>query len=150
MLEAASEAIKRGAHVDAKQHLHALLDMEPTHELALGMLGAVHAELNELSSAMEYFQRTLDINTENALARFQLGFLLLETGQPQAALEAWRAGQYGPHKYLIDYYTGVALLQLEQRQDALTSFQLSQKSMPTDHALYPALLSSLIKLSNSP
>ncbi len=148
LLRSATECAKAQDFEQARLHLTELLDIEPQHEVAMGMLAAVYAELKTLDRASDYFRRVLEINPDNVLARFQLGIVQLEIGHAEDALATWQLGNYGPNDYLVKYHSGLALLQLDRPSEALAAFQSAQQFMPVDHVLYPKLLEFLIKLSN--
>jgi tetratricopeptide (TPR) repeat protein len=147
LLSAAIQRAGEGAYDEAQEHLNALLVREPRDELALGMLAAVYAEMKQFDVAALHFQRVLDVNPVNALARFQLGLVLLASQKPDEALAAWQDGVYAENEYLVDYHRGVALAELGREREAFERFELARQQMPVDHVLYRQLLSHLIRLS---
>lgn len=61
---------------------------ESTEQVHL-LLGSEYAQIGLLEEARAHFQRSLEINPDFAIARFQLGLLYLTSGQPQPALDVW-------------------------------------------------------------
>jgi predicted Zn-dependent protease len=150
LLQRATDSVKSGAFDQARDDLLALVNADPAHELATGMLAAVYAEQGRFADAASYFERTLTLNPDNPLARMQLGVMRLQLQQPQAALEAFELGlnrsAYGLNEYVIQFYRAVALAQLQQTDEARAALIKAQEFMPTNHALYPRLLQLLIQL----
>jgi len=81
----------------------------------------------------------LRLNPANVLARFQLGLLHLDSGQPREALEAWQSKSPGPEDYLTHYYSAVALLELSRPEEANAQLLQAAQHMPVDHPLHPEL-----------
>jgi Tfp pilus assembly protein PilF len=144
-IELALEAIAMGDCEKAKQQLEGVVEMEPTNDMAVGMLGAVYAELGQMGRAEKLFRATLVANPNNTTMRIQLGLVLSDTERAEEALDVWSAGSYGENQFLVDYYSGIALLRLGRRQEALEKFQKARSAMPVDHIHYSELLEDLIK-----
>jgi len=138
-LGAAAACVKRGDFETALTHLKALLAGNPRHELANGMLAGLYAQLKMPDRARHYFEQVLRLNPANVLARFQLGLLHLETGQPRDALEAWQSKPPSPEDYLTHFYSAVALLELNRPDEAKVRLLQAAQHMPADHRLHPEL-----------
>jgi tetratricopeptide (TPR) repeat protein len=143
----ATNHVKNGALEPALERLNALLALDSNHEIGLGMQAALHAELKHMDEAATCYRQVLSINPENVLARVQLGLVLLELNEPQAAVDTWQPGQYSYNEYLINYYRGTAYLQMNNKAEALNAFQKAREFMPVDHVLYRQLLAFLIQLT---
>src|SRR5229473_2163064 len=158
LLKASPTAVPPGASVDpsplhyratpAFVHLKSLLASDPKHEIAVGMLAAIYAQIGLLDRAIEYFQQSLTINPQNVLARFQLGLTQLTAQRPQEALATWKPGLDQPGEFLAHFHSGLALLQLQKPAEARALFAHAARRMPKAHALYPQLQDLLSRLSH--
>jgi len=150
-----SEALKRaiafardGDYESAIRCLKKSLDAKPEQEIAAGLLGSIYAELGMVERAAEYFERVLGINSENALARFQLGLLHFGAGRKREALDTWSPSLSDPGEFVAHYYSGAALLQLEESDKARSLLQIAAQRMPPGHVLYPRLKELLRHLNS--
>lgn len=139
LLQLATTSTKEGDFEHALIHLKTLIATNPKHEIALGMLAAVYAELKMIDHAVDHYRRVLGVNPENPLARLQLGILQLAAKRPQDVLETWKPTLKDTDDFLGHYYSGLALLQLERSTEARTMLEESARRMPEDHVLYPQL-----------
>jgi tetratricopeptide (TPR) repeat protein len=149
MLLAAAAHMGAGHFDQAIEILLALRSMAPRHELAIGMLGAVYAQLQAMDSAAECFERVLTLNPDNALARFQLGLLKLDEAQPRAALDIWQRGLREPGDHIVHYHCGLALMKLDLADQARVMFERAAQRMPLDHPLHPQL-QQMLQLIGAP
>ncbi|OOG44429.1 tetratricopeptide repeat protein [Polaromonas sp. A23] len=124
---------------NAMAHLKVVLDHNPQHEIATGMLAALYSDLKMTARAAEYFQRVLAINPENPLAHVQMGLLQFSNQQPQDALNSWKTCLEDPNDFLLNFYSGLALLQLGRSDEARSLFDIAAQRMPEDHWLQPQL-----------
>jgi tetratricopeptide (TPR) repeat protein len=138
-LSAAAACVTRGDFEAALGHLRTLLALNPRHELATGMLAGLYAQLKMPERARQYYGQVLRLNPDNALARFQLGLLHFESGEPQEALEVWQPAMAKPQDYLTHFHSALALLELERAADANELLERAAQYMPRDHLLYPQL-----------
>jgi tetratricopeptide (TPR) repeat protein len=80
--------------------LDALLAEYPRDPRLHFLKGSLLAGLQDFAGARVAMRRAVDIAPDFVVARFQLGFLLLTSGEPHAAQEAW-----GPlHALAADHY----------------------------------------------
>jgi len=79
-------AANNGQHDNAIVHLHACLHQAPDNARAIFLLAAQHAEIGLFTRALEGFERTLELEPDNSLARLQLCLLLISLDQLQPAL----------------------------------------------------------------
>lgn len=135
----AATAVKRGDLEEALRLAKAIVDKDPRNEIALGMQAGIYAQLKMPERAAAGFQRILDVNPGNVLARFQLGLLLLESGQPQSAVDTWAPALSDPDDFLVHFHSALALQQLGRKQEALTLLERAERRMPAGHELYPSL-----------
>lgn len=135
-LKQALTFVRDGNYEGAIGSLKTLLGTNPKHEIANGLLGSVYAELGMAERALECLEHVLAINPGNALARFQLGLLHLGAGRQRQALDAWKPALSDPNDFVAHYYSGTALLQLEETEKARPLLQEAARRMPKDHALY--------------
>lgn len=147
LLIEATALAKSGDFEGAIVKLKALIESHPLHEIALGMLAGIYAQIGMHDRAIEYFRRVLKINPENPLARFQLGLSQLSSGQPADALNAWKPALKNPDDFLVRFYSGLALMQLERPAEARPLLEEAAQQMPKNHALYPQLTELLTGFS---
>jgi len=144
----ATRFAKQGDFEQAIVHLKSILASDPKHEVAVGMLAAIYAQIGLLDRAIDYYQRTLAINPQNVLARFQLGLTQLTAKRPREALATWKPCLDQPGEFLAHFHSGLALLQLQKPAEARAMFAHAARRMPKAHALYPQLQDLLSRLSH--
>jgi len=71
------------------RELDALLGDYPLDPRLHFLKGSLLAGRQDYASARTAMRRAVDLAPDYAIARFQLGFLLLTSGEPHAAQEAW-------------------------------------------------------------
>lgn len=79
LLGLAAAAAKQGDLESAIVHLKELLAADPRHEIALGLLAGIYAQLKMSDRAVALYRQVLEINPGNPLARLQLSLLLAES-----------------------------------------------------------------------
>jgi Tfp pilus assembly protein PilF len=124
----------------------ALLEIDGHNEVANGLMAAIYAELKLPALAADYYGRVLSIHPQNALARFQLGLLQLQTNEPEAALATWHDCLENPDDYLAHFHSAVALLQLQRADEARSLLAVAAARMPPEHSLHSSLQSLLSTL----
>jgi predicted Zn-dependent protease len=127
----------------AMGHLKELLRVEPDNELANGMLAGIYAELKMPERATACYERVLGINPANVLARFQLGLLQLTHGKPREAAATLQPNLSDKSEFLSHFYSGVALLELQQTDAARALLEHVEHRMPKTHDLWPQLQTML-------
>jgi predicted negative regulator of RcsB-dependent stress response len=143
LLAGAIEAAKRDDKEAAIAQLKQVLEAEPRHEVAAGMLASLYAELGLVERAMRQFQQVLEHHPENVLARFQLGVLQLTAHQPQQALDTLQAMLSMEGEFLAHFYSGQACIELGQAAPARSLFQRAAERMPPTHPLQEHLQAML-------
>jgi len=138
LLQQATEFGKKREFDGAIETLKKLIAHAPKHELALGMLASLYAEIGMRDRAIEIYQNILGFNAANPLARFQLGLVQLNNGQPQQALDTW-APALSNEDFMLHYHSGLALKALNRSDEARQMFDHANKTMPANHALYAQL-----------
>jgi tetratricopeptide (TPR) repeat protein len=147
-MQRAVESVNKNEYDEAILQLKDLLAAHPKHELGLGMLASIYAELKMTDRAIEHYQRLLAINPTNPLACLQLGMLQAAAQRPREVLDTWKARLGEPDEYLAHYFTGLALLSLEKTQEAREMLERAATNMPKDYALYEPLQQMLKELGN--
>lgn len=135
LLLQASRHLSEGAFDEALALLREIRSLDARHELAEGMLGAIHAQLHAFDEAIDCFGRVLAINPANHLARFQLGCVHMDQQRPREALEAWGPCLREPTDYVVHFHAGLAYMRLDKVDDARLMFGRAARLMPPDHAL---------------
>jgi tetratricopeptide (TPR) repeat protein len=146
LLIQATRCVQHGEFEQAIVLLKSLIQKEPRHELAIGMLGGVYAQIKMHDCAVDYFREVLAINPDNALARFQLGLSLLTLGRPQEAITAWKPLLANANDYLAHFYSALALFQVGRPSEAKPLLNTAAARMPKNHEAYPKLLDLLSDL----
>jgi len=101
--------------------LDRLLDEFPLDARLHFLRGSLAAAGRDYAGARIAMRHAVDLAPDFAIARFQLGFLLLTSGEPHAAQEAW-----GPlHSLPVDHYLrifvrGLCHLIADEFDDAIT------------------------------
>ena len=139
LLREAAAAVGQRDFEQALLRLKRLVALDSHHELAIGMLAAVYAELGMPERAIEYFGRVLTLNPANPLARLQLGLLQSSLGRTQQALDTWTPGLKDPNDFAVHFQSGVVMLQLKRPVEARALLATAEQRMPADHPLRASL-----------
>jgi tetratricopeptide (TPR) repeat protein len=145
-LTAAAQCAEKGDYEGAIAQLKGLIGAQPRHELAIGMLAGIYAQIGMHDRAIEHFRKVLAINPDNALARLQLGLSQLTSAQPAEAIETWKPALKSRDDFLSQFYSGLALMQIYRPDEARTLLREAEKRMPKDHVLYPQLIKLLASI----
>ncbi|RQO63603.1 hypothetical protein DBR47_03505 [Paucibacter sp. KBW04] len=89
LLALALEASRRGDSAHSLLYMKQAAAREDATPQAFFLLGSEYAQIGMTVEALLNFQRAVELDPDFAIARFQLGLLLLTTAQPDAALAAW-------------------------------------------------------------
>jgi Flp pilus assembly protein TadD len=113
--------------VDTARGMHdiaALLNQHPEDPRLHFLKGALLAGNRDYANARVAMRRAVDIAPNYAVARFQLGFLLLTMGEPFAAQEAWGPLHGLPaNNYLYLFAKGLCHLIRNEFEDATARLQ---------------------------
>ena len=134
-LTRAVEATRRKDFAAAIEHLKNVLAADPKHVVALGMLAGVYAELKMTDRAESNYQRVLEIDPSNVLARFQLGLLQLAAGRPREAIATWEPSLRDSKDYLAHFHSALAHAALGENARASELLERAAERMPASHAL---------------
>lgn len=146
LLTEATSHIRDGNLDDAIARLKELIELNPRHEIATGMLAGIYAQIGMHERASQLFRRVLEINPTNSLAGFQLGLMQFQAKQPEAALTTWRTTQSNIDDFLFNFYCGLALIDLGRSMEARELLDRAARHMPVNFALRPQLDELLAKL----
>jgi Tfp pilus assembly protein PilF len=144
LLRAAIACVDEGNLDHAAVNLKALLEIDGHSEVANGMMAAIYAELKMPALAADYYASVLRINPQNALARFQLGLLQLQTNEPEKALATLHDSLDNPDDFLAHFHSALALLQLHRADEARPLLEAAAARMPRDHLLRSSLQDLLL------
>ncbi|MFY0678098.1 MAG: hypothetical protein JXR18_12515 [Neptuniibacter sp.] len=147
LLKSATEAARNGELATAIPRLKQLLEVDPDHQLGLGMLASIYLQtgMNEESGTL--FEHLLQKHPENPLARFQYGLTKLNSGSPEEAIELWQPLFSDEENFMAHFHGALACLQMGNNADASQHLQISAVHMPNSHPLYPQLVELLNSLS---
>lgn len=143
LIKEASIALQNREFDQAMSVLKRLLADNSRHELGLGMLASIYAEIGMHEKAMEFYNKVLQVNPANPLARFQLGLEQLKSGQIETALSTWEPALQLENEYMVHFHYGLALQQLNRPDEAKKMFQHAAKYMPDSHILHEQLIKLL-------
>jgi tetratricopeptide (TPR) repeat protein len=139
LLAAATQAMKGGDREEAITQLKTILDSDPLHELANGMLGSIYADLGLTDKAVYAFRQVLTANPLNVLARFQMGLVLSTAHRHQEAIDAFQPMLDMKDDFLAHFHTALALVTLERPDQARPLLLTAKQRMPESHTLYDNL-----------
>jgi tetratricopeptide (TPR) repeat protein len=145
----ASRLMSSGDFDNAIAALDSIRRVNPRHEVATGMLGAIHAQLNAPERAAECFEEVLALNPSNFLARFHLGMLKFDAQQPRAALDIWQSCLSEPTDFVVHYHCGLAWMRLDQIDEARRMFQRAAQRTPPEHELHAQVHEMLKRLGEA-
>jgi tetratricopeptide (TPR) repeat protein len=124
-----------------------ILDLHPAHSDALHSLGLLAAQAKRLESAVELISRSIAANSNNALAFYNRGSILIDLGEYAAALASLeRSIELRADFYNAHIAQGVALGQLKRWDAALAAFDRAltiREDDPTLHFNRGAVLQEL-------
>jgi Flp pilus assembly protein TadD len=89
LLRLALDATGNNNHADAVSMLKTLVERDNKHVFGTYLLAAEHAQLGMVDRAEEGFRRTVNLAPDFAMARFQLGQLLMVKGDNAGAAETF-------------------------------------------------------------
>jgi tetratricopeptide (TPR) repeat protein len=142
----ASACAQRGDLEAAMGHAKKVLSLDPSNEIALGLLSGIYMQLNMRDRAESCLREILSANPRNPLARYQLGLLQFEGGQPQAALDTWAPALEDEEEFMCHFHSALALQQLKKPERARPLLEHCAPRIPRNHELYPRLQELLEQL----
>ena len=122
LLHLSLEAINGARDADAVVLLKVLTGRSPGNPLAHYLLAAQHAQTGLLERAEQGFRRAVELAPEFAMARFQLGQLLLMKGDGVAAAQEFRLVR-SDDPAVACYAEGLCALAQERLAEALASLR---------------------------
>lgn len=122
----------------------------PDNEVAAGLLGATYFEIGLPQQALEHYQRVMELNPQNALARFQIGMVHLSRGEHQAALEAWAPLTLDSREFMAHFHSALACMELGDTARAREMLEVAGANMPVGHPLFAQLKSLRARLAGEP
>tara|TARA_Y100000589_G_C27100197_1_gene607696 strand:- start:110 stop:1288 length:1179 start_codon:yes stop_codon:yes gene_type:complete len=137
------------------RRMYIAYDKADKHEtndyLSLYALGYFHHLKSESQKAIEYFQRSLNLDSNHAPTHYNLAYIYTELDSQEVALKhAWSA--YKKYKY-IDYkndagqMTGSILGKLERHKEAISVLLDCDRLIPRNYHTYYYLLNSFLHLN---
>jgi len=126
------------ANAEAERHLDAITEYEAAIKLAPTQpglheeLGSEYRNANKIPEAEAAFERELEIDPQNVLARYKLGAIAVEQGNGAKGKELMEAAQREkPGLAHMDYNLGRAEMLLGNDAAAATHFELTVKTDTT-------------------
>jgi len=126
-------------HVDAIAEYEAAIKLAPTQPGLHEELGSEYRNANKIPEAEAAFQRELEIDPENILARYKLGAIAVEQGDGAKGKELMEAAQRAkPNLVHIDYNLGRAEMLLGNDAAAASHFEQTVKTDATPEVVEQA------------
>jgi tetratricopeptide (TPR) repeat protein len=126
-------------HVDAIAEYEAAIKLAPTQPGLHEELGSEYRNANKIPEAEAAFQRELEIDPENVLARYKLGAIAVEQGDGARGKELMEAAQREkPGLVHMDYNLGRAEMLLGNDAAAAGHFELTVKTDTTPEVVEQA------------
>ncbi|MGA2599350.1 MAG: tetratricopeptide repeat protein [Bryobacteraceae bacterium] len=122
---------KQKKYEDAKKEFLAELANQPQHTQALTYLG--DAELNTSGNAREHLETALKLDPNLRLARLDLGIILAEDNNPEAALQLQEAIRLDPSKPDAHYRLGRLWKSMGREKDAAAEFAKVKDLAQNEH-----------------
>ena len=115
-----------GMWEDAVSTLHSALDVEPNNEEVLFNLGTLFERRDYFSEAIDFFKKTLILDSEYGDAWYELGYCYENNNQLVEAIEAYEKfleiEPYSPSGW---YNFGIVHLRMKNYQKAINCFELA-------------------------
>ena len=131
-------------------HLAEILELQPDHAGAHYHLAGILYREKKLAEAAEQYRQALRANPELHEACLNLGVILLETGDTNAAVESLvEAVRLEPRSAMCNYYCGIAFHRQGKPEEAVAYYERSVQYNP---GLLPALMgiASIRSMANRP
>jgi tetratricopeptide (TPR) repeat protein len=133
------------ANAEADRHIEAITEYEAAIKLASTQpglheeLGSEYRNTNKIAEARQAFQRELEIDPQNALARYKLGAIAVEQGDAAKGKELIEAAQREkPGLVHMDYNLGRAEMLLGNDAAAADHFERTVKTDTTAEVVQQA------------
>jgi tetratricopeptide (TPR) repeat protein len=119
-------------HVDAIAEYEAAIKLAPTQPGLHEELGSEYRNANKIPEAKQAFQRELEIDPNNVLARYKLGAIAVEEGDGATGKQLMEAAQREkPGLVHMDYNLGRAEMLLGNDEAAANHFEITVKTDTT-------------------
>ncbi len=139
-LEQATKHARNNDWANAIESLKLILEKDADHEIATGMLASIYLQIGHLDAAIEHYERLLQLNPDNPLARFQLGLAHMNNGDTEDALSTWKPMLEMENEFMAHFHAALATLQLGRNAEASALLARAEQQMPSSHPLYPKLI----------
>ncbi|MCG8671035.1 MAG: tetratricopeptide repeat protein [Pseudomonadales bacterium] len=134
----------------ALEKIKAALDYQDCPVVANALAAKIYAQLKLHHKAKPLFATFLEANPNAVTERFQLGMVNLESGEQQTALEIWgNILEVEPTHAPSLYFSAIANLELNNRDDAERHLNVLLQSAPSDNLYFGKGKELLDDLNNS-
>ncbi|MBN1287923.1 MAG: tetratricopeptide repeat protein [Anaerolineae bacterium] len=89
----------------ARAHLHALLKENPRHAPACWLMGKLYADQQEWDRALEWLQKTIEIDQLLAQAHYLIGLVYEEQELIEEAVTAFKRALYADHNFILGHFS---------------------------------------------
>jgi tetratricopeptide (TPR) repeat protein len=105
--------------------------MEPQYDPAYYSLGLLYAETGDMSNAILYLKRSIDVNPNNLRAYYNLGLAYQQSGQVSQAEDVFLTG-LGINSSDVDITYALVILYVQQG-----AFEKANQYMPLLNSAFP-------------
>lgn len=134
-----------GKVAEAERYIGASLQLKPNYLDAIYLLSQIQVSQNKIKDAIVSVQVASQINPNNPLIFFQLGFLHYNDKNYQAAIDALNTAIKLDNQYAnARYFLGLSYARINNMPDAIIQFETLLETNP-DNAEIKLILSNLLK-----
>ena len=135
----------------ALEKIKIVLSSEDCPLEAKGIAARLYAQLKLFDKAKALYDQFLSIAPNSVTEQFQLGMITLESGDKSEAVSIWSQllEQDATHPPSL-YYSAIALLELQQHDDATRHLNVLLQSAPADNLYFGKAKELLDGLNQSP
>lgn len=121
----------------AQARLERALQLDPGYSAAWATLSGVHIRLRDYLAASDAARQAVALDSTNAVAQYNLGFALQETGDPDAAARAYRAAIRSDQNQVLAYSAlADVLIELGRPSEAVVVLDEGRRINPDTEYLF--------------
>jgi len=126
------EAFLVGDWAEARESFETLYKHFPHSNHIVFILGNICYSLGELDLAIEYYEKTIELNGNCGNAYYRMGVTYFKMGKFAEALESFRKSSEvkGSRHVMVHYYMGLITMHLGRDEEAISHFDILRQSSP--------------------
>jgi tetratricopeptide (TPR) repeat protein len=149
-LTSIAELMRQQDFHNALPKLKLLQQSYPDDVMVNGLLASAYAELKMFDKAEQQYSKLLELDSSNALARFQYGMLFYNKAEHQKALDIWNPLLEINEEFICKFFASQAYHAIGNDEHARDVLQRCIDAMPADHDLLNEALAFRQSLFNGP